>query len=161
MRTSLSCLAVLPLLSLLSPAAGQAPSPVAIPVVWSTASGGNGHYYQAWHAPAGISWTAAQAIAVSPGGHLATISSAGENTFVYGVATGPGTAGMWQTLPPGGTYGPWLGGVLSGGVWGWISGEPFGFTNWDPGEPNDACPGQLRATGAFRGWNLGRNAPRR
>ncbi len=120
---------------------GPAQSPIGTAVAWSTAVGGNGNYYQAVSAPGGITWSAAQAWCLLNKGHLATITSAAENAFVFAVATGPYTAGLWQTILPGGTYGPWLGGTKSGS-WGWVTGEPFGYSNWDPGEPNNGCTGQ-------------------
>ena len=61
------------------------PGTMASPVQWSIADGGNGHYYEAVLVPEGISWTDADLIASSKAGdwHLATISSAEENDFVY------------------------------------------------------------------------------
>jgi hypothetical protein len=47
------------------------------------------------------------------------------------------TAGNWQ--------GPWLGGVQKDDAvepdQGWTN-DPWGYTNWAPGEPNDYPPGQ-------------------
>src|SRR6185436_11393637 len=57
-------------------------------VQWTTNSGGNGHFYEAVLAPNGITWANAQAAAASSGGYLATITSAGENNFVYGLISG-------------------------------------------------------------------------
>ena len=39
-------------------------------------------------APDGVNWTSAQAIAAGRGGYLATITSAAENSFVYGLISG-------------------------------------------------------------------------
>ncbi|MFY9344934.1 MAG: lectin-like protein [Planctomycetota bacterium] len=114
----------------------------AVPSRWATSAGGNGHYYQAWSAPGGITWNQAQAFAQSLNGHLATITSPGENAFVYGVATGPNTGGLWWGGPPGGTGGPWLGGSDAAGSWAWVTGEPFVYTAWSVGEPTNSCGGQ-------------------
>jgi hypothetical protein len=64
-------------------------------------------------------------IAVANGGHLATITSAGENNFVFGL------------LPSSSPYAFFIGGSRnSSGVWSWVTGEPWSYTNWDVGEPN-------------------------
>lgn len=105
-------------------------------VQWS----GNGHYYQAVHRPAGISWTAARQQAIALGGELASISSTAENDFVFSLVNAPQ---FWkQANNPPRLLGPWLGGYQPAGVppgaaWTWTSGEPWTFHNWSPGEPND------------------------
>jgi hypothetical protein len=92
----------------------------------------NGHYYQVVvnnH----ISWTTAGTNAAGMTfsgvqGHLATITSAGENTFVNTLmGVGPNWIGGYQ-VP--------LSSEPAGG-WTWITGEPWSFTNWGPGEPNN------------------------
>src|SRR5437868_5239202 len=55
------------------------------PSQWKASDGGNDHFYEALHAPNGITWAAAQADAVNRGGYLATMTSAAENTFAYGL----------------------------------------------------------------------------
>src|SRR5690606_9693424 len=52
------------------------------PVLWSEIDGGNGHSYQVVVVNGGISWQDAKLAAENMGGHLATITSAQENTFV-------------------------------------------------------------------------------
>jgi len=47
----------------------------------------NDSTYIAMLAPNGITWNAAEASAVSMGGHLASISSASEDHFVYSLAS--------------------------------------------------------------------------
>jgi hypothetical protein len=110
----------------------------ASPVQWSIADGGNGHYYEAVLVSEGISWTNANIAASSKEGnwHLATITSAEENAFVYDLVDDDpafwkrgGTSGNWG--------GPWIGGyqVDDTGPWYWVTGEPFIYTNWGPREP--------------------------
>jgi hypothetical protein len=66
-------------------------------------------------------------------GYLATITSEAENTFV--------------TTQLGNTSGAWLGGEQlpdspePGGGWQWITGEPWVYTKWDGGEPNNSYGG--------------------
>ena len=89
----------------------------------------NGHYYQ--RIDMEMSWHDAKAYCESIGGYLATITSHDENDFVYN-----------NLCTEGVEY--WLGGTdeLSEGDWEWITGEHWSFTNWAPGEPNDADDGE-------------------
>ena len=111
----------------------------AVPVLWSTADGGNGHWYDL--VLEGRSWDQARDAAQSytyqsAGGHLATVTSAEENallvsTFLRGRAR--------QEF--------WLGGYQLPGQsrtdegWQWVTGETWAYTNWWLGnvvpEPND------------------------
>ena len=72
-----------------------------------------------------FTWEQAKADAESRGGHLATITSAEENAKVVAVANGL----MVQ-----------LGASDSQdeGLWRWVTGESFDFTNWKDGEPNNS-----------------------
>lgn len=116
-------------------------------VQWRVEDGGNGHYYEAISAPGGISWTAANAASQTGSvngiaGHLATITSMAENSFVFDqLANSPA---LWNG------QGPWLGGYrdithplygtnpLAG--WNWVTGEAWSFANWAAGEPNQGFP---------------------
>jgi hypothetical protein len=112
-------------------------------VQWPAEDGGNDHWYEAVHAPEGISWTDAQAAAEGSGMYLATITSAEENAFVFSlIADRPE---LW--IHPNAYHGPWIGGWQDpddpdywepGGGWKWVSGEAWGFTAWAPGEPSDS-----------------------
>jgi hypothetical protein len=103
---------------------------------WPVAQGGNGHFYEVVSAPAGITWNNANWGATNRGGYLATITSAEENAFVFGLASPD--ASVWYS-----GYGPWLGGIQPAssaepaGGWKWITGEPFIYTNWAPAQPNN------------------------
>ena len=70
-------------------------------------------------------WHAAKADAEARGGHLATITSAEEWAVV--------TNQFGAQLP-----GCWIGGTdeAEEGNWTWVTGEPWTFTWWGPGEPN-------------------------
>lgn len=101
----------------------------------------NGHFYLDVHRPAGVTWQAGENHALALGGHLATITSASENTFVFGLVSSPT---YWKVASnPTRILGPWLGGFQppgSGeplGSWTWLTGEPWSFSNWSPGEPNN------------------------
>ena len=86
----------------------------------------------------GISWDDAQAEAVLQGGYLATMASEEENEFVFSLIDDPE---YWSFTAY--VCGPWIGGFQPPGTpepaegWEWISGEPFTYTNWYTGEPND------------------------
>lgn len=71
-----------------------------------------------------LTWDEAKAYCENLGGHLATITSEEEQNVVY-------------DLLENGEYGAyWLGANVSNGKWNWITGEEFGYQNWDAGEPN-------------------------
>jgi hypothetical protein len=105
-------------------------------VQWPVAEGGNGHFYEVVPAPAGIIWSAANLAALNRGGYLATITSAEENAFIFNLAEPDAT--VWYN-----GYGPWLGGIQPAGAaepaggWSWVTGEPFAYQNWAPGQPNN------------------------
>ena len=83
-----------------------------------------------------VSWTQANNACISRGGHLATITSQAEMDQLVRMCEGAGIKYCW------------IGGYTSirnGSVFGhWITGEPFSFTAWYPGEPsrndNDGTP---------------------
>ncbi len=85
----------------------------------------NGHTY---YLLAPTNWPAAEAAAVSLGGHLVTINDAEENTWVFNNFStfGGGDHPLWIGLTDQETEGEWR----------WISGERATYRNWAPGEPN-------------------------
>ncbi len=107
------------LLALAAPSYGQTTQPV----LYS----GTGHYYQYVQFTPSICWTAARDFAIAQGGYLATIHSAGENSFIRNT---------FQENP---SRSAWLGGFEpnNNGVWVWANGEPWDYTNWNPGEPSN------------------------
>ena len=128
---------------------------------WPVSAGGNGHFYEAISVPDGITWSNAQDVAISRGGHLAAITSPGENAFVYSLASN--NPALWVRQGSWG-WGPWLGGHQAAGSaepdggWYWVTGEPFAFTNWgaslnNTGDDEDSIQfyGQGTSTGAL--WN--------
>ena len=152
MKTTLLCLFTLLIL---------AHSGLAQLTYWPTSAGGNAHFYEAMAAPGSISWSNAQDVAVSRGGHLATITSPEENAFVFGLVSN--NAALWVRQGSWG-WGPWLGGHQAAGSaepdggWYWITGEPFAYTNWGAslnnlGGDEDSIQfyGQGTPTGAL--WN--------
>lgn len=105
--------------------------------VWS----GNGHGYELVGTV--LAWEdarAAAAVAIWQGvpGHLATLTSAGEDAFVRGLLT---------------VDNAWLGGYQLANQatpsvgWNWITGEPWAYTNWASGEPNDSGVPPYSTTG--------------
>ena len=105
---------------------------VAEPVVWSSQEGGNGNYYE--HVPGGVDWASAQHAAtqrtwLGAPGHLATLTSAEEIEWVWTNLGEPFQAwlGAYQVDPSQGASVGWT----------WVTGEPWSYTNWWPGEPND------------------------
>jgi hypothetical protein len=98
----------------------------------------SGHFFEAVD-PLIVTWQGAKDLTESRGGYLATIASDAENQFVFSAADDQSfwRAGVFQN------YGPWLGGFQDQGAaepaggWQWVTGEPFEYTAWRNGEPND------------------------
>ena len=110
------------------------PVPVAdgLATQWPEFQGGNGHWY-AVYALGGIrNFKQATAAALALGGYPASVSSAAESEFIRTRATptllsGPTAFGLRQAPKA----------VEPNGGWGWWNGEPFVYTNWNGGEPNN------------------------
>ncbi len=100
-------------------------------VCWPVSSGGNGHWYGA--IPDLLNWDSARqrATTYSYGGftgHLATVNTPAENNFIY--------QQVMVGLTPGSVLEQYfLGSRLVNGQRTWITGEPFTYSNWAPGEP--------------------------
>ena len=77
------------------------------------------------------SWTEADSICNTNGGHLVTISDSLENNFVYSFSSNYYVwIGLYQnTNSP--TYSEPFGG------WEWVTGESLNFLNWNSNEPNN------------------------
>src|SRR5262245_49176082 len=73
-------------------------------------------------------WTDAEAMAVSLGGHLATIRNKEEEDWIYNIFGYYGRPGrnLWIGLNDAETPGQFV----------WASGEPVTYTNWGAGEPS-------------------------
>lgn len=86
----------------------------------------NGHEY---YRLSSSSWTAAETAANALGGFLVTIDDVAENTFVLNTfANAVGSGRIWLGYTDQVTEGTFL----------WTSGLTAGYTNWTPGEPNNA-----------------------
>jgi len=85
----------------------------------------------------------AHANAIAAGGHLVTITNAAENLFVSQFNS--------ERI--------WIGHTDRDveGDWKWITNEPVDYTNWAPGEPNDAGAGEdwavINWSGSDPDWN--------
>lgn len=110
---------------------------------WHVASGGNGHFYRLYSSP-GITWGDARSAALSAGGDLASITSLAESQTVYDSLAIASNNSVWFINVVGDSAGPWLGGLQPagspepGGNWQWSDGQSWSFTDWHPGEPNNA-----------------------
>ena len=91
-----------------------------------------GHRYQ--FVPGSFSWSEAKAKAESMGGHLTTITSQEENEWLLDTFKSQLSA----EARPRNARMVWLGGIEEnlGAGWKWVTGEPFQFNAWMPGEPN-------------------------
>ena len=102
-------------------------------VQWTTASGGNGHWYRV--VVATVTWDVAANSAMGLGGHLATIQSADESALIRSL-------GVWDNCWIGLTQNHSSSAFLEPtGGWEWVTGEPVTYTNWrihtNPPEPNN------------------------
>jgi hypothetical protein len=81
----------------------------------------NGHSY--YRSTGNAFWTAARQACANMGGYLVTVTSAAENNFLFN---------LW---PSG-----WIGltDEVVEGQWRWVTGEPYSYSSWNPGEPNNA-----------------------
>ncbi len=111
---------------------------VALPQVKATAAvvynSSNGHYYEM--VSANLNWDDAKAAAqartyLGTSGHLVTITSQAEEDFIN---SNFGGTFFWV----GGVQAP--GSVEPAGGFGWVTGEPFVYTDWNSGEPNNGAP---------------------
>ena len=80
-----------------------------------------GHRYQYYEND--MSWTQARSFCQSLGGHLATITSQGEQEFITG--KWPGKNG-------------WIGAYGDEHGYAWVTGETWGYTNWASSQPDNA-----------------------
>jgi hypothetical protein len=98
----------------------------AVPIEWTVASGGNGHWYDTT-AVSG-SWQAAENEAVANGGHLVAINDAAENAFLVANIL----IGFFSDVPL------WIGlsDSANEGTFVWSSGDVVSYENWNVGEPN-------------------------
>ena len=81
----------------------------------------NGHSY--YRSTGSMTWTDARQACLNMGGHLVTSTSLAENNFLFN---------LW----PNGWIG--LTDEVVEGQWRWVTGEPFSWSNWNGGEPNNS-----------------------
>jgi Collagen triple helix repeat (20 copies)/Lectin C-type domain len=125
----------------------------ATPVQWRSEFGGNDHWYVL--VPDRQEWALARdkaqnLILAGKRGHLATISSASESSFL-----------TMTVLAHAESSGAWLGALRDQNVefadpvngWSWITGEPWSSTNWNPGEPNGGAYWRENCVIAIPSWS--------
>jgi hypothetical protein len=81
----------------------------------------NGHSY--YRSTGSAFWSTAKTNCSNMGGHLVTVTTSAENSFIFG---------LW---PSG-----WIGltDEVNEGTWRWVTGESYSYTSWNAGEPNNA-----------------------
>ena len=108
----------------------------------------NGHAYLFVASPelGGITWDEANARAQQLGGHLVTITTAAEDTFVTNLALQHPTETFLKNFD-----GPFIGARRTtssadpAAGWEWVTGEPWSFTSWSPNQPDDYFAPEDRA----------------
>ena len=100
------------------------------PVQWKVSDGGNGHWYQFIQTTTPRIWQSARDWAPSIGSHLATLTSAVEQSFIVSIAPDFQDESGGQA---------WLGGYQDRtapdfsepyGGWRWVTGEPVTYVGW-------------------------------
>lgn len=87
----------------------------------------SGHYYKIFED--GLTWAQAKKRCEEMGGHLATITSKGEQAVIQNLLFLHGNKNYY-----------WLGGMRdkkNSDKWIWLTGEEFSYSNWGSGEPNN------------------------
>ena len=108
-----------------------------VPTEWTIAGGGNGHFYA--FIAGDFSWDAAFSDAATHSfggstGYLATVTSAAENNFLVSVSGNLAWLGGSDSDATSVNYWTWRAGPEAG--------QPFTFTSWGAGEPNNCCGGE-------------------
>ena len=117
---------------------------------WSIEDGGNGHVYE--RVLSSGDWEeanvkAGQHFLGDTQGHLATITSPAEQSFIASVFPDEITwIGAFQDVTAPDYSEP-------DGGWRWVTGEPWGYTNWTDGEPNDRGPEEFAEMSHSYRWN--------
>ena len=107
-------------------------------VQWRVEDGGNGHWYQAMIE--GLGWLSARNYCDSEGGHLVTLGSSEELSWLMGVLPErecSTSGGHWHIGAFRSAESPEPAGFE------WVTGEPFRFTAWASGQPSNStsfCP---------------------
>lgn len=108
----------------------------AAPIQWTTEAGGTGHWYDLINST--LSWTDAKVAAENAGGHLATITSADEQSFISSLINTHFTDNTNLS-----TTGYMIGGFQAPNAqepaenWQWVTSELWDYTSWMLGEPNN------------------------
>ncbi|MCX7074533.1 MAG: lectin-like protein, partial [Methylococcales bacterium] len=110
-------------------------SATAIPVQVVVGESYNGHIYLL---STSASWNNAEAQAIAMGGHLVTINSLAENSWVGSTFN---VGNFWIGLTD----------KITEGTFVWASGEILSYTNWNAGEPNGENFVQMRSSPYY--WN--------
>ena len=127
----------------------------AVPIEWTVASGGNGHFYEAVDTGSQLSWQSAKGLAEAAGGHLATVTSIQEHDWVVANLI-PLISGTGEDD----RLGPWIGGFQDtsspsysepAGGWTWITAAPAAMY------PRPICGSAVLRTACA--WDKARRAP--
>jgi Ca2+-binding RTX toxin-like protein len=95
--------------------------------------------YAAISVPGGITWTDADAAVHALGGGLATLTSPAINDFVVSLVDDVPSFTVFPapSYPSLDAFYPWIGAYKGpDGEFHWVTGAPFTYTNWAPGQPD-------------------------
>ena len=99
--------------------------------------------------PGSRTWTQAKAHAIAQGGTLATFATEGEWSRAL---LSIGESALYEI------GGLWIGATdeTTEGTWTWITGEPFGFSNWATGQPDNLNDSDYAAVAGDLGGTFGK-----
>jgi spore coat protein H len=97
----------------------------------------NGHCYLGYETA--LDWFTAEGFCEARGGHLVTVTSRAESTLAQGATAGDRWLGLTD--------------LAVEGTFAWVTGEPFVYSGFRPGEPNDWGGNEDCGHFAWDGWN--------
>ena len=113
---------------------------------WRAEDGGNDHYYNIVVTPK-QNWYAMRDQAFALGGYLASIRSSNENNWIYSAFNIGGTDTYWNGFYDGPVFGGYK--ESNAGGWSWVSGEAWGYSNFNWSSNDSACGTQFIAHNSY------------
>ncbi len=104
----------------------------------STTLSSDGLQHCYWTHSDQLDWNSSESSCEGEGGTLATILSDQENTFVFDLSMQAGLF-LGSGVSLGATDGKASTDMSGPGTYAWVTGEPWGYTNWHMSQPDGSC----------------------
>ena len=116
---------------------------------------GTGHWYELVETSSPLMWDEAKELAEDAGGHLATLALEPESEWVIHTLLGSMRNNEYNGAPYlGGYQDPWDH-PNAAENWHWVTDEPWDYTDWVSGDPNDHSEPEWVLTGQSYGFRWG------